>query len=167
MNHLITERLMKMLTGVLSLILICVLSGFAIGFIYLHSEKFNDSSHVHVVVMSLSTLISLTVASLLAVFIHSPFIVSILLGIAVGFIIGKPLKVFAIVDGMVSGLMGGMMGLMAPMMAHLSPAWFSIFMDAIFILLMAVILKLLFFIKLQPREKELLQDKSESKTLSS
>jgi hypothetical protein len=154
------------LAGVVSLIFIFVLSGLAIGIIYLHSEKFYDRSHVHVVVMSLSSLISLTAGAVLATFINSPFIVSILFGLAVGVIIGKPLSFFAIVDGMVSGWMGSMMGVMTPMMAHLSALWLTFFMDAIFIVLMAAIFKLIFLIKREPSQ-EFQRKKSESRTLSS
>jgi hypothetical protein len=153
------------LASVLSLIFIVVISGLAIVFIYLHSEKFSDRSHVHVVVMSLSSLVSLTVAGVLVTFIHSAFIVSILFGLAVGYIIGKPLVLFAIVDGMIAGLMGGMMGAMAPMMAHLNPLGLTIFMDLIFILLISIIFKLIFVIMQEPNQ-EILQKESESQTLS-
>lgn len=155
-----------MLTGVLSLILIVLISAFVISMVYRGSEKMNDCAHVHVIVMSLSSLISLTAAGILAIFMHSAFILCILFGLLVGYLIGRPLSLFAVVDGMVAGWMGGMMGVMLPMVAHLSPLWFILFMDAIFLFLIAVMIKLFSQIRQAPSQA-VLKSRAENQTLSS
>ncbi|TCP19308.1 hypothetical protein EV207_1646 [Scopulibacillus darangshiensis] len=146
-----------MVMGILSICLILILAGILIFFIYRNANKFLDISHVHIMVMSLSTVISLTMGVTLAFLIHYHFFVALLFGLVLGYIIGRPINLFAIVDGMSSGLMGGMMGVMAPMMTHVNPILLVIFMDLIYIILMAIILKLIFLTRGREEDKRELQ----------
>lgn len=142
-----------MLFGIISMILILVVAGISIFFIYRSQNKLLDISHVHVVVMSLSTVISLTMGITLATMIDYHFFMSLIFGLLIGYIIGKPISLFTVVDGMVSGLMGSIMGDMTPMMVPVSANWLVIFIDILFLVLMVFILRLIFIMKEEEKDK--------------
>lgn len=143
-----------MIISILSFFLVLIVTGIWIFFIYRGNGEFLDPSRVHSVVMSLGTTIGLSMGVILANLIDYHFFVSCLVGLALGYIIGKPFSLYAIVDGMVSGIMGGIMGVMIPMMVHLNPIWSVLFMDLVFVILMFFNLKLALLIKGKGRIEE-------------
>lgn len=150
---MITERMMTLFFGYFSVGLILVVSGIIIFFLYRNQNKHIEISHVHIVVMSLSTVISLTMGITLASLIDYHFFVSVLFGLLIGYVIGKPISLFTVVDGMIAGLMGGIMGDMTPLMVAISPIWLIIFMDILFIILMFIILYLIFLMEEEDKRK--------------
>ncbi len=108
--------------------------------VYRVKENVKKSTfHTHMIVMGVSLIACLTFGTVLGVLIHDNFatstMIAILVGIAIGFFVGKPFGHVVVLGGMIEGIMGGMMGTMTGAMVHMSPnhTLFILFMNGLFL----------------------------------
>jgi hypothetical protein len=74
-----------------------------------------------------------------------PTMVSVILGIGLGYLTGRPVHIVATLDGMLAGIMGGLMGpMLGVMVAIENPLLMVGFLDCVFI---GMIFTLVFFIR--------------------
>ncbi|WP_139125144.1 hypothetical protein [Bacillus solimangrovi] len=78
-------------------------------------------------------------------------LISMGVGVVIGFIIGLPTGIISILDGMLSGLMGGMMGAMLGEM--ISSEYWDIITKVMFIMFIALMLTLFYYIQDETTEK--------------
>ncbi len=100
------------------------------------------------IAMAVSMMASIVVGTILGVILVGkmtvPVISSVLFGMIIGYVIGRPFSLLASLDGLLAGIMGGMMGAMLGVMVFSQdPVVMMIFVDAIFIIVMILILKLI------------------------
>lgn len=109
--------------------------------IWRNAKGFLNHVHVHVITMSFNTVAGMALGTVISMLFYYHALPSLCVGLLVGYLTGKPLGHFAILDGMTSGLMGGLMGAMVIPMIHLHDAW--TILEGVFVFLMLVNYKLI------------------------
>ncbi|MFD2658397.1 hypothetical protein [Gracilibacillus thailandensis] len=110
---------------IVSLLIITILSTLTIArIIRLKDLIQNSSSHVHIIIMTVSMISSLCFGIVLGIlFMHdlvTSSIVATLFGLLVGFVVGIAFHPIASLGGMAEGVMGGVMGAMTGEMIHMT-----------------------------------------------
>ncbi|MFG3613360.1 cupredoxin domain-containing protein [Rummeliibacillus stabekisii] len=100
------------------------------------------------IAMAVSMMTSLLIGTILGIILvgklTTPVIFSVLSGMIIGYIIGRPFSLLASLDGLLAGIMGGMMGAMLGVMVFSQdPGAMMLFADAIFIVVMILVVKLI------------------------
>lgn len=119
--------------------------------IYRAKEQLKKTTmHSHVIVMSISMIVSMSFGFFLGVILGENFILSTIIatsyGVVIGYVIGGMFGTLAILCGVAEGIMGGMMGAMTGNMAFMSsPHIITIilFFNFLFIVLMAISFKII------------------------
>lgn len=99
--------------------------------------------------MTNSMMASVTIGTVLGIMFRTtdlsiPTIISIFVGITIGFLTGKPISQMAALEGITAGIMGGMMGAMLGVMLQKTYMDLMIyFLDVIYVLVMILLLKVI------------------------
>ena len=99
--------------------------------------------------MTNSMMASVTIGTVLGIMFRStdlsiPTIISIMVGISIGFLTGKPISQMAALEGITAGIMGGMMGAMLGMMLQTTYMELMMyFLDVIYVFVMILLLKVI------------------------
>ncbi|MBN2909784.1 hypothetical protein JQC72_09630 [Polycladomyces sp. WAk] len=116
------------------------------------------------VYMGSAMMVSLLIGTVLGVLFQqmtAPTIYTVLIGMAMGYVIGKPFHLVASLDSMLHGIMGGMMGVMlGVMVVPENPVLMVGFMNVVFIVIMLFLLRLI-------QQETLRSDSSDPHTTSS
>lgn len=99
--------------------------------------------------MTNSMMVSIAIGSILGILIQNkdltiPTIISVSLGMIVGYMTGRPVSLMASIDGLTAGIMGGMMGSMLGVM--LQPKSIDVmiyFIDIVFVAVMVLLIRLI------------------------
>ncbi|AXQ50892.1 cupredoxin domain-containing protein [Lysinibacillus fusiformis] len=132
---------------IFSFSIIFLLTGYVIFSTY-RAKSFLSEMTAMMIAMAVSMMASIVVGTILGVILVGkmtiPVISSVLFGMIIGYVIGRPFSLLASLDGLLAGIMGGMMGAMLGVMVFSQdPIVMMIFVDAIFIIVMILILKLI------------------------
>ncbi|MEX2462356.1 MAG: hypothetical protein WD469_13835 [Paenibacillaceae bacterium] len=99
------------------------------------------------VAMTSAMMSSIVIGTILGLIVQKLFlstVIAVLVGMAVGYLTGRALNIMATLDGMLAGIMGGVMGpMLGVMVINDHPLLFVLFMDTVFVLIMAVLFRLL------------------------
>lgn len=99
--------------------------------------------------MTNSMMASVTIGTVLGIMFRSsdlsiPTIISIMIGMSIGFLTGNPISPMAALEGITAGIMGGMMGAMLGMMLQTTYMELMMyFLDVIYVLIMILLLKII------------------------
>ncbi|WP_168188643.1 cupredoxin domain-containing protein [Thermoflavimicrobium daqui] len=96
------------------------------------------------IAMTVSMISSLYLGTILGVIgqnrMLEPTIMAIVYGMIIGYLLGKPFTILAILDGVMAGVMGGMMGAMLGVMVlNQSPFWVLLLLGIIFLFIMLLL----------------------------
>ncbi|WP_175482479.1 cupredoxin domain-containing protein [Thermoflavimicrobium dichotomicum] len=97
------------------------------------------------VAMTIAMISSLYFGTILGVIAQhrmlEPTIFAVIYGMLVGYFVGKPFHLLAVLDGMLAGIMGGMMGAMLGVMVlNQSPEWILALLGVIFLLILLILI---------------------------
>lgn len=138
-----------------SIILIILLSSYVVYFTFQRRKRLTCMAAM-MIAMTNSMMVSISLGTILGTFMENkdltiPTITSILLGMVVGYITGRPVSLMAALDGLTAGIMGGMMGSMLGVM--LQPASVDLMIYFIVIIFVLVIVLLIRLIEEESKEK--------------
>ncbi|MFC4769589.1 cupredoxin domain-containing protein [Effusibacillus consociatus] len=136
-----------MFTIIVALLSGILMTGYPMVLTYRYKDKLTCMAGM-MIAMTAAMMSSLLIGTVFGTFTQGqllmPTVVSILIGMAVGYYTGKPVSLMAAMDGMMSGIMGGMMGAMlGVMVVYQSPTIMIGFVNLIFIVVMSLLVKLI------------------------
>lgn len=149
MKHLIIGSFEEafQLINVISLLSLIGLTGYTIILTHRYKQKLTCMAAMMIAMtagMMSSLLLGTVLGTLYEGRLFVPTVLSMLVGMVVGFCTGKPISLMAALDGLLAGIMGGMMGAMlGVMITNEAPEKMTMVMNAIFIVVMLLIIRLI------------------------
>lgn len=131
-----------------SIVLVILLSSYVIYFTFRNKNSLTCMAGM-MISMTNSMMASITIGSILGILIQNkdltiPTIISVTLGMIVGYITGKPVSLMASIDGLTAGIMGGMMGsMLGVMLQPKSTDVMVYFIDIVFVAVMVLLIRLI------------------------
>ena len=131
-----------------SLTLIAFLSSYVIYFTFRNQQKITCMTGM-MISMTNAMITSIALGTIFGTFAHSkdltiPTIVSITIGIIIGYLNGRPISLMAALDGVTAAIMGGMMGSMLGVMLQPKSIDFMVyFVDILFVFVFVILIRLI------------------------